>query len=67
MAGVLQEFCGKRGLSFVDGELVLAGGSFQASQSAILTVQHNEKSNIRISRFRGRQQLFDKLVELAGG
>ncbi len=46
MADILQEFCGERGLSFVDGELVLAGGSFQASQSAILAAQHDAKSNI---------------------
>ena len=46
MAGILQEFCIIRGLSFVDGELVLAGGSFQASQSAILAAQHDAKSNI---------------------
>ena len=51
MASVLQEFCTERGLSFVDGELVLAGGSFQASQSAILAAQHDEKSNIEFHVF----------------
>ena len=51
MAGVLQEFCRERRLSFVDGELVLAGGSFQASQSAILAAQHDEKSNIEFHVF----------------
>ena len=51
MSGILQEFCGKRGLSFVDGELVLAGRSFQASQSAILAAQHDEKSNIEFHVF----------------
>ena len=51
MAGVLQEVCRVRGLSFVDGELVLAGGNFQASQSAILAAQHNEKSNIEFHVF----------------
>ncbi|MBQ4470394.1 MAG: hypothetical protein II917_09700 [Synergistaceae bacterium] len=52
MAGVLQEFCRERGLSFVDGELVLAGGSFQASQSAILAAQHDENQilNFTFSR-----------------
>ena len=51
MADALQEFCNIRGLSFVDGELVLAGGSFQASQSAILAAQHDEKSNIEYHVF----------------
>ena len=51
MAATLQEFCVIRGLSFVDGELVLAGGSFQASQSAILAAQHDEKSNIEFHVF----------------
>ena len=51
MAGVLQEFCISRGLSFVDGELVLAGESFQASQSAILAAQHDAKSNIEFHVF----------------
>ena len=51
MAATLQEFCITRGLSFVDGELVLAGGSFQASQSAILAAQHDEKSNIEFHVF----------------
>ena len=51
MAATLQEFCVIRGLAFVDGELVLAGGSFQASQSAILAAQHDEKSNIEFHVF----------------
>lgn len=51
MAGRLQDFCRIRGLSFVDGELVLAGGSFQASQSAILAAEHPAKSNVEFHVF----------------
>lgn len=51
MAGVLQEFCAARGLAFIDGELTLAGGSFQASQSTILAAQHDAKSNIEFHVF----------------
>lgn len=69
MAGVLQEFCMKRGLSFVDGELVLAGGSFQASQSAILAAQHDQKSNIEFhvfavgGSFKGTQEMLKELPD----
>lgn len=51
MAAILQELCRTRGLAFVDGELILAGGSFQASQSAILAAQHDAKSNIEFHVF----------------
>ncbi|MBQ7594661.1 MAG: hypothetical protein IJU48_09955 [Synergistaceae bacterium] len=51
MAGVLEGICRERGLSFVDGELVLAGGSFQASQSAILAAEHAGKSSIEFHVF----------------
>ena len=51
MASVLEGICRERGLSFVDGELVLAGGSFQASQSAILAAEHAGKSSIEFHVF----------------
>ena len=69
MASVLQEFCTERGLSFVDGELVLAGGSFQASQSAILAAQHDQKSNIEFhvfavgGSFKNTQEMLQELPD----
>ena len=51
MAEVLDEFCKKRGLSFVDGELVVGGGSFQASQSAIMAAEHPAKSKVELHVF----------------
>ncbi|MBQ7155507.1 MAG: hypothetical protein IJR85_08155 [Synergistaceae bacterium] len=51
MASVLEGICRERGLSFVDGELVVAGGSFQASQSAILAAEHDAKSSIEYHVF----------------
>ena len=51
MAGVLEQVCRTRGLSFVDGELILSGGSFQASQSAILAAEHAGKSKIEYHVF----------------
>ncbi|MBQ7154981.1 MAG: hypothetical protein IJR85_05445 [Synergistaceae bacterium] len=51
MAGILEGVCRTRGLSFVDGELVVAGGSFQASQSAILAAEHDAKSSIEYHVF----------------
>lgn len=51
MAVALQELCVSCGLSFVDGELVAAGRSFQASQSAILAAEHDAKSSIEYHVF----------------
>ena len=51
MAEILNSICTERGLSFVDGELVLQGRSFQASQSAILAANHPDKSKVEYHVF----------------
>ena len=51
MAEALEEECRNRGLSFVDGELVVSGGSFQVSQSVILGSDHAGKSSIEYHVF----------------
>ena len=51
MARVLDEECRTRGLSFVDGELIASGGSFQVSQSVILGSDHAGKSSIEYHVF----------------
>ena len=51
IAEVLEEECRNRGLSFVDGELIASGGSFQVSQSVILGSDHAGKSSIEYHVF----------------
>ena len=51
MSEVLEEECRSRGLSFVDGELIASGGSFQVSQSVILGSDHAGKSSIEYHVF----------------
>ena len=51
MAEVLEAECEKRGLSFVDGELIVENGSFQASQSAVMAANHPCKSLIEFHVF----------------
>lgn len=51
MAEVLDELCKSRGLSFIDGELILAGSGFQASQSVILAADHEDKANVEFHVF----------------
>ena len=51
MAEVLEVECEKRGLSFVDGELIVENGSFQTSQSAVMSAQHLAKSLIEFHVF----------------
>ena len=51
MTEILDVICSERGLSFIDGELVLKDKSFQASQSAILAANHPEKSNVEYHVF----------------
>ena len=51
MTGVLDEECKSRGLSFIDGELIISGRSFQASQGVILSAEHCDKSKIEFHVF----------------
>ena len=51
MAEVLERICSERGLWFIDGELVVQGKSFQASQGVILASEHEEKSLIEYHVF----------------
>ena len=51
MAEILERICTERGLLFVDGELVLKGSSFQASQSVILSAEHQRKSDVEYHVF----------------
>lgn len=51
MAEILDDICNVRGLSFIDGELVLKSSSFQASQSVILSAHHPDKSNVQFHVF----------------
>ena len=51
MAATLEQVCRTSGLSFVDGELIASGGSFQVSQSVILASNHAGKSSIEFHVF----------------
>ena len=51
MAEVLETECEKRGLSFVDGELIVENGRFQASQSAVMAANHPCKGLIEFHVF----------------
>lgn len=51
MAEILDDVCTKRGLLFVDGELVLKNSGFQASQSAILADEHADKLKVEYHVF----------------
>lgn len=51
MAAILQEFCKCRGLSFIDGELIVKNCSFQIAQSVILAAEHEIKSSIEFHVF----------------
>lgn len=51
MAEVLETECEKRGLLFVDGELIVENGSFQASQSAVMAANHPCKGMIEFHVF----------------
>lgn len=51
MADVLEKICCERGLWFIDGELIVQGKSFQASQGVILASEHEEKSLIEYHVF----------------
>lgn len=43
MAEELNSYCAKRGCTFVDGELIAQGGSFQDSQSVVMSAHHPAK------------------------
>lgn len=43
MAEKLNSFCATQGLDFVDGELIVSGGTFQNSQSAVMAAKHQAK------------------------
>ena len=51
MEEVLEAECERRGLSFVDGELIVSGGSFSDSQSAVMSAQHIAKELIEFHVF----------------
>ncbi len=51
MAEALERECTSRGLSFVDGELIVAGKGFQDSQSAVMSAEHPAKSNVEFHVF----------------
>ena len=51
MAEVLERICSERGLWFIDGELIVQGKTFQASQGVILASEHEEKSLIEYHVF----------------
>ena len=51
MAEVLEKICTDRKLSFIDGELVITGRSFQASQGVILASEHDDKSLVEFHVF----------------
>lgn len=51
MAEVLEAECAKRKLTFVDGELIVGGGSFSDSQSAVMSAQHPAKDMIEFHIF----------------
>ena len=43
MAETLNSYCARRGCTFVDGELIARGGSFQDSQSVVMSARHPAK------------------------
>lgn len=47
----LEIICKQSGLSFIDGELVIKGRSFQASQGVILASEHDDKSLVEFHVF----------------
>ena len=47
----LEKICKVRGLSFVDGELIIAGKTFQATQGAILAAEHSDKEKAEFHVF----------------
>lgn len=51
MVEILDDVCTERGLLFIDGELILKGNSFQASQSVILSAEHPDKSKVEFHVF----------------
>lgn len=51
MSGVLEGICCECGLWFIDGELIVQGKTFQASQGVILASEHEEKSLIEYHVF----------------
>ena len=51
MVKALEKICEIRKLSFVDGELVITGKSFQSSQGIILASEHPEKSKAEFHVF----------------
>lgn len=51
MAEELERECESRGLSFVDGELIVAGKGFQDSQSAVMSAEHPAKSQVEFHVF----------------
>lgn len=51
MQNALESVCAEKGLSFVDGELILSGATFQASQSVILSAEHKDKANVEFHVF----------------
>lgn len=51
MAKVLEKICKVCRLSFVDGELTVAGKTFQTAQSVILASEHPDKSKVEFHVF----------------
>ena len=51
MAEALEAECSKRKLTFVDGELIVGGGSFSDSQSAVMSAEHPAKEMIEFHIF----------------
>ena len=51
MAKVLEKICEVCRLSFVDGELTVAGKTFQTAQSVILASEHPDKSKVEFHVF----------------
>lgn len=51
MQNALEKICSEKGLSFIDGELILSGATFQASQSVILSAEHKDKDNVEFHVF----------------
>ena len=47
----LGEICRTNGLSFIDGELIIAGETFQSAQGVILASEHPEKSKAEFHVF----------------